>query len=136
LARELQLGEMLELIDKFVNVRELPGYIQKSHLGIIPYRADPATHYMLPVKLLEFVFMDVPVIASRLKTIEVYFAEDMLYFVPAEDIRAWADAIRCLYESEALRARLVENARRFTTHYNWRMESQKLISIYGQLASG
>jgi glycosyltransferase involved in cell wall biosynthesis len=136
LAQELHLGEMLELIDQFVNVRELPNYIQRTQMGIIPYRADPATRYMLPVKLLEFVFMELPVVASRLETICAYFDEDMLFYVPPEDVSAMADAVRKLYHSEELRLQLVENARSFTLRYNWEKESEKLYSVYDQLTSG
>jgi glycosyltransferase involved in cell wall biosynthesis len=132
-AEELRLGESFKLIDHFVNVWELPSYIEKCHLGVIPYRSDPATHYMLPVKLLEYVSMELPVVASRLETISVYFTDDMICFVPPEDIQAMADAIQSLYASEQSRRSLVKNARRFTQQYNWQKERLKLYSIYDRL---
>ena len=133
LAEQLQIQDMLELIDRFVNVREIPRYIQRTHLGIIPYRYDAATRYMLPVKLLEYVFMDVPVVASGLDTIRSYFDEDMLRFVTPGDVEALAEAVADLYYSEDSRDQLVKNARRFTERYNWEKESQNLYNLYDRL---
>ena len=133
MATELQLGETLQLIDHFVKVWELPDFILKTHLGVIPYRSDSATRYMLPVKLLEYVFMNVPVIASKLDTIRAYFDEEMIFFVPAEEPQSLANAVRKMYHSEQLRDQFVANARRFTELYNWSKESQKLYSVYDRL---
>ncbi len=133
MAAELQLGETFELIDHFVKVWELPDFIRKTHLGVLPYRYDSATRYAMPVKLLEYVFMDVPVISSRLDTILAYFDEEMIFFVPAEEPQLLADAVRKMYHSEQLRDQFVANARRFTEQYNWSKETQKLYSVYDRL---
>jgi glycosyltransferase involved in cell wall biosynthesis len=89
---------------------------------------------MLPVKLLEYVTMEIPVVTTRLQVVEHYFDESMVYYVPFEDVDAIADAIRQMYSSADLRNQFVQNAKRFTNCYNWKIERQKLASVYNRLS--
>ena len=132
---ELNLEEMVELKEEFVPVREIPDYIRRAHMGIIPYRTGPATKYMLPVKMLEFISMELPVVSARLETIAAYFDDQMIMFFPPEDIDALTDAIRKMFYSETLRKSLVENAKRFSNQFHWANESDKLVSVYEELTT-
>ena len=59
---------------------------------------------MLPVKLLEYVHMGIPVIAPRLKTIQYYFSEDQVMYYEPGDVDGLADCMRQLPASAAMRA--------------------------------
>ena len=133
LAADLQLGDTLQLNEGFVDVRELPSYIQMAHMAVIPLRADTAMRYALPVKLMEYVSMEVPVVISYLETISAYFDDDMVSFVPPENIFALADAVKRLYLSKQLRDRLARNASRFTKTHNWDLEREKLYKVFDLL---
>ena len=44
---------------------EIPGRLAEAHLGVVPTLRDDFTELLLPVKLLEYVHMGLPVVASR-----------------------------------------------------------------------
>lgn len=65
-------------------VEEIPSRLAQAHLGVVPTLRDDFTELLLPVKLLEYVHMGLPVIASRLPVIERYFGDDVLLAEPGD----------------------------------------------------
>ena len=63
---------------------------------------------MLPVKMIEYIALGIPVIAPELKTIQYYFSEEMVSFFPPEDVNSLAAAIIEIYQDEAKRKKQVE----------------------------
>ena len=128
LERLIGLVKDLELVDcvKFagrVPLKEIPSRIMQAHLGIVPILYDAFTRYMLPVKLMEYVRLGIPVIASRTETMEVYFDETMVrYFQPGNE-RELALHIVDLYQNPQKRDLLARNAEKFNNQFSW--ESQK-----------
>ena len=65
-------------------VEEIPARLAAAHLGVVPTLRDDFTELLLPVKLLEYVHMGLPVVASRLPVIERYFGDDVLLAEPGD----------------------------------------------------
>jgi glycosyltransferase involved in cell wall biosynthesis len=65
-------------------VEEIPARLTEAHLGVVPTLRDDFTELLLPVKLLEYVHMGLPVVASRLPGIERYFGDDVLLAEPGD----------------------------------------------------
>ena len=79
------MGDRIYFSKKLFRVESIAEMIQGASLGLIPNRRDVATDYMLPVKLLEYVHLGIPVIAPRLKAIQYYFSEDQVaYYEPGD----------------------------------------------------
>jgi glycosyltransferase involved in cell wall biosynthesis len=107
-----------------VPLERLPEYIERADAGIIPNRRSYSTdNFMLPVKLLEYLYMKKPIIAPKLSILERYFDESMLALFPAEDVNAMTEAICRLANDTNARSKLVENASRFISEHSW--ENQK-----------
>lgn len=123
LASRLSLGARVSFHPP-VPLEQLPAALQQATVGVIPNRASGATHLMLPVKLLEYTTLGIPVIASRLQTIEHYFDSSCLRFFEPGDPASLAKAIGELYESPALCLRLAENARRVMDVINWQNQRE------------
>jgi glycosyltransferase involved in cell wall biosynthesis len=124
LANESRLDGCVQF-NKSVPIEQLPPLITQADVGIVPYLNDRFTRYVLPVKLLEYVVLGIPVIASRLETLEVYFDDKMLrYFQPGNEVEL-ADHIVDLHCNPQKRERLVSNAGRFNETYNW--QRQKIL---------
>ena len=66
-------------------------------IGVIGNRRTAAGDLMLPVKMLEYICLDIPVVVPRLKTIEHYFSDDMVAYYEPEDVESLANAIYRLY---------------------------------------
>lgn len=121
-ARQLVVGKQLEGCVKFIDqvpIEELPRLLAEADVGLVPNRASNATHLMLPVKLLDYMALGIPTIASRLRTIEHYFSERAVRFVEPGNVGEMAEAIEELYRDRARRIELVSNARRAVERIGW-----------------
>ena len=89
-----------------VPFKEIPGKLEQAHIGVVPTRRDEFTELLLPVKLIEYVHMGMPVVSSRLPVIEHYFSDAELTFFEPGDPTSLADALcRVVRDPEAARRR-------------------------------
>jgi glycosyltransferase involved in cell wall biosynthesis len=131
LIKELSLETNIVL--KYIPVEQLSEIISQMDAGIIGNRNTTISNYMLPVKLLEYAYMEKPVIAPKNKIISRYFTEDMLCFYEPENIEEMAEKILFLYNDKEARKRFAANALKFTEQYNYKTEMQKYESVIRQL---
>ena len=85
---------------------------------------------MLPVKLLEYVALDIPAIVPRLPTIQYYFAEDMVQYYDPEDVESLAEAISQLHARSDARREQASRARAFINDYGWERQGAELVAMY------
>ena len=104
---------------KMFRVESIAQMIQGASVGLIPNRRDVATDYMLPVKLLEYVHLGIPVIAPRLLAIQYYFGEDQVVYYEPGDVDGLADCIRRLYADPEKRAVLARKSAEFAKSFHW-----------------
>jgi len=125
LVEELGLGRSVEFGAESVPVSDLPGLLAEADLGIVPLKRDSFTQYMLPVKMMEYVTLGIPVIVTRTATIERYFDDSMVQYVSGDSVDELARAIVELHQDPDRRERMVRNAREFDARNNW--DEQKLV---------
>ena len=118
LVDRLGLGARISFMD-LVPVEKLPALLVKADVGLVPYRPSSATHLMLPVKLLDYATLGIPVIAARLRTVEYYFGDGAVELFEPGNVSDLARAIKLLYRNPDLRERLVERARQSLDALNW-----------------
>lgn len=133
LSRELKIQEVIHIYDKYLPIEEIIEFLKKMDVVIVPNRKNSATELMLPVKLLEGVVLGLPVIVPRLKTIEYYFSEDMVYYFEPESVDSMADAIINAYNNETERKEKMRKAKRFIEKYGWEIQKFDLINLYKSL---
>jgi glycosyltransferase involved in cell wall biosynthesis len=104
---------------KMFRVESIAEMIQGAAVGIVPNRKDSATEYMLPVKLLEYVHLGIPVIAPRLRTIQHYLSETEVAYYEAGNVDDLAACIERLYRNPAERESLAKNAAVFAQKFSW-----------------
>jgi glycosyltransferase involved in cell wall biosynthesis len=97
----------------------LPRAFADAAAGLVPQRATDSTHLMLPVKLLEYAALGIPVIASRLSTIQHYFGPRELRFFEPENVESLADAIVEMRRDSVLRAEMAKRARIAAARLSW-----------------
>ena len=86
LAREIAVFDYIDFKPKGLPLDELPHHLSAMTVGVIGNRRSAASDLMLPVKLLEYIALDIPAVVPRLKTIEHYLTDDMVSFYEPEDI--------------------------------------------------
>jgi len=129
LIQDLDVDDVIELIDHFVSVEQLPPLLAEADLAVVPNRLTSSTQYILPVKLMEYVQMGIPAVVARTPTVEQYFDPTMVSFFEPEDVDGLAACIQELYASPGKRQDLARNAQRFTQKHNWRTEKQILYRV-------
>jgi glycosyltransferase involved in cell wall biosynthesis len=111
-----------------VPVEQLPALLVTADVGVVPYRPSAATHLMLPVKLLDYATLGIPVIAARLRTVEHYFGNHAVELFEPGSSADLARAISRLYHDPRLRHRLAESACQALKALNWERSTRSSSS--------
>jgi glycosyltransferase involved in cell wall biosynthesis len=109
-------------------VEQIPARLAAAHLGVVPTLRDDFTEMLLPVKLLEYVHMGLPVVASHLPVIERYFGDDVLLAEPGDpaSIAAAIEGVRADPTAAQMRA---ERASRRLAKIEWRRQRQGYLDL-------
>lgn len=130
LVSDLKLKRSVHFSGSFFPVEKIPEMVCGMDLGIIGNRRNLACdRYMLPVKLLEYVYLGVPVVAPRLDVIRHYFDEGMIRYYEPENVDQMADAIVALYHNREERERLAQSAASFYQSYSPPAQAQLYLNL-------
>lgn len=116
-------------------IEELPRLLRDATIGIVPNHASAATHLMLPVKLMEYAAMGIPVVASRLRAVEHYFGDGAARLVTPGDPQAMADAIEELFRDPALRSLMALKASQIVRDLSWDHQEADFFAAIDELVS-
>jgi len=133
LSKVAGVEEKVHFNKTMVPVEEMVELIRDMDVGVISNRQNAATELMLPVKMLEYMALDIPVVAPKLQAIHYYFDEHMIRYYEPGDVNSLADAIRHLYDQKERRKPQIEAARKFYDVYGWERHKQGLIHLYKEL---
>ncbi len=110
--------------------------ILAADVGVAPLRQDVFTDCGLPTKLLEYVAVGLPAIASRTATTADYFDDSMVLLFEPGNARDLADKLLAVYrDPQAAQERAIQ-ARRFTEQYNWAGERARYLTLIAHLLNG
>ncbi len=132
--QELGIEEYVTIRNRMLLLEALPEFLETKQLGVIPNRRNRATEMMLPVKMIEYISLGIPVIAPRLAAIEYYFSDEMLTFFDPDRTDSMAAAILEVHDSYGEAMRKAGNALRFLEQYGWNRHKEDLFSLYASLA--
>jgi glycosyltransferase involved in cell wall biosynthesis len=109
-------------------VEEIPARLEEADLGVVPTLRDDFTEMLLPVKLLEYVHMGLPVVASRLPVIERYFGDDVLLAEPGDpaSFAAAIEGVRSAPDSALTRA---QGASERLARIDWRRQREQYLQL-------
>lgn len=117
----------------FVPLNELPEIIADCHIGIVPQKPLKGTDYMLPVKLLEYLSIGLPVISVQNSVVKYYMKDVSLMFYDPADIDSFVGKVLEVMENPKLinsQREVVETVRE---KFSWSNEKLKLLEIYDKL---
>ena len=111
-----------------VPLEDIPSLANNADLGIVCYRnTDEATQLMLPLKLMEYISMEIPVLAVRNKAISYYFGENDLEYYESDNSESFAAKLILLIENPELLSKSVLKIKELNKKYNWETEKQKYL---------
>jgi glycosyltransferase involved in cell wall biosynthesis len=135
LVDELGLEDAVTVRRGFSLLEELLPTLRRAGGAVIPLIPDSFTRYMLPVKLLEYAAMHIPVIVTRTPTIEAYFDDASVMFAEPEDPGALARLMVELYRDPGRKRSLVSGAAEVIAQHSWEQERRRYLGIVDQLVA-
>jgi glycosyltransferase involved in cell wall biosynthesis len=134
LAREVAPGRV-EIAREPVPFALIPAELERAHIGVVPTAEDSFTELLLPVKLLEYVHMGLPVVASRLPCICDYFREgkELRMFTPG-DAHDLAAALRELSLDPGGARERALHAQSALAPIAWERQRERYLALVDELA--
>jgi glycosyltransferase involved in cell wall biosynthesis len=115
-------------------VESLQNELAQYDIGVIGNRRSLISERcMLPVKLLEYLYIGLPVIAPRLYVITKYFDDTMVEYYKPESRDDFAKKIVNLGRNASRSAGLVTAATVFFSNYNWESQRQLYLRLLCEL---
>ena len=127
--KELKLENIVHFDNNIYNVKELPEILKHFNVGIISYKRSKATEFMLPVKLLEYFSMGIPVIAPKTKVISHYFNSEMMLFYDRESPNNMIEVLDQIADNPEILFKIRENEYIHKSKYSWEGEKIKYKNI-------
>ena len=130
--------ERLRLQDRvtmkgFMSLERIAEIMSNVDLGVVPKRADSFGNEAFSTKIMEFMAMSVPVIASRTRIDEYYFSEDVLLFFESGRVEDLAEKILRLMRDPVRRTFQREESAKFIAHNNWLVKKQEYLDLVDRL---
>jgi glycosyltransferase involved in cell wall biosynthesis len=132
LTRRLTLDSKVKFIGS-VLPREIPRWLNRCDIGVLPTRQDVFLDFSFSNKLSEYIIMGKAVVVARLKTIRHYFSEDALaFFEPNNRADLAAQMVR-MYRHPGVRTRFAEKAREEYKPISWAVMKKRYLSLMDKL---
>lgn len=132
LARRHGLASKVKLLGQ-VPSADIPAWLKKCDVGILPIHRDVFLDFAFPNKLPEFVIAGKAVLVSRLKAIRHYFSEDALAYFEPDNPADLARHMVGLFRDPALRARLTVQASKEYAPIRWDVMKQRYLTLIDEL---
>jgi glycosyltransferase involved in cell wall biosynthesis len=105
----------------------VPHYVNMMDIATIPFKKNKVTDGTCPLKLLEYMAMERPVICTTLNEVKKMVSDKVVY---ADSVNEWEKQISLLYHDEILRERLGKDGRKFVEdNYSWKDICEKMEKI-------
>jgi glycosyltransferase involved in cell wall biosynthesis len=134
LARARGVGESVRFPGQVAST-DIPAWLRQADMGILPIRHDVFLDFAFPNKLPEFIFMDKPVLISRLKAIQHYFSDDALAYCAPNDAADLAQQMVRMYRNPHQRAQLAVTSKQEYLPIRWDVMRQRYIGLVEQLVA-
>lgn len=120
-------------ISGFVTIEEIAKTMADVDIGVVPKRSDSFGNEAFSTKIMEFMAMGVPVVASNTRIDRYYFNDQLVQFFNSEDVDDLASKILELAHDSAKCDALRSNAARFIEQNNWDVNKGEYLDLVDRL---
>ena len=133
LANDLNMQNRV-IFHPFLPSREIARVMASTDIAIEPKRATSAFgNEALSTKILEFMALGVPVIASKTKIHAYYYDNSIIQYYENDDEAELARQILRLKHSPELCDQMVANAKKYVQEYNWNVRKYDYLQLVDTL---
>jgi glycosyltransferase involved in cell wall biosynthesis len=134
LVQERRLGTHIA-IRRAVPLEKVAEIMATIDLGVVPKLNDSFGNEAFSTKIMEFMAMNVPVVASRTRIDEHYFSDETVQFFEAGNAEDLADKILYLMQNPDRRIALCERGTEFITHNSWQAKQHIYFDLVDRLVA-
>jgi glycosyltransferase involved in cell wall biosynthesis len=131
LSEQLGLNSKVRFLG-LVRPQEIPSWMKRCDVGVLATRQDIFLDLSFSGKLSEYIIMGKAVIASRLKTIRYYFAEDALAYFEPHNPADLANQMIGLYRDPARRRQMAERALQEYSPIRWKVMKDRYLQLMAE----
>lgn len=132
LIAENGLQDMVKLCG-LVPIEEVADLMASVDLGVVPKRSDSFGNEAFSTKIMEFMAMGVPVLASETRIDRYYFNDGLVQFFKSGDVEDLAEKIIRLIDDRDRRAALRRGAGAFIRENSWDVKKQQYLELVDRL---
>jgi glycosyltransferase involved in cell wall biosynthesis len=132
-AQRLDVEERVT-ITGWVPFEEVPGLLASAHVGLDTASATEVNHGSTMVKILEYLAVGLPVVATALRETQVT-GGDAVVTIEQDTVEAYAGAILELLSSTDIWQASADRARARGTQLMWPAQGERLVEAYRDLGS-
>jgi glycosyltransferase involved in cell wall biosynthesis len=133
-AVSLKLGEALRFFDP-LPLRDIARVMARADLAVVPKRADSFGNEAYSTKIMEFMALGVPVVASSTLVDRRYFDDSVLRFFESGNDEALAQAMIEVLGNAPRRQAMVARAAEYARRNSWSLHKQGYLDIIDALQS-
>jgi len=104
-------------------------------LGVVPKRAVSFGNEAFSTKILEFMAVGIPVLASSTRIDRLYFDDSQIMFFNSEDVDDLVSKMEILINGADIRKTLVENSSTYIAENNWDVKRKEYFGIVQKLVA-
>lgn len=131
----LGLQEMVQFLNRVYPLSEMPRMLADCNLGLVPVELNSITNYALPLKLLEYISLGLPVVTVRSAAIGYYFGEEDCFFYQPDDPNSLANLLDRIAENPQMLLQYRERAVQLREKFLWMHEKKKYINLLHELSN-
>lgn len=119
-----------------IPVNEVPEILASCDVAVASYADDENGNLVFPTKVFEALEIGLPVLCTRVKTVQDYLGDDALFYFSPEDLESLIDQVRLIRQNPDLVKKKILNGQKFLLDNNWENEKNKLIQIIVSMSDG
>ena len=130
--RVLALADRVHFFEP-VALAQVAALMADADLGIVPKRADAFGNEAYSTKIMEFMSVGIPVVASRTRIDDFYFNDEVVSFFEPQNVADLARAIKRVLRDSAYRERLVANGLKYAAENSWETAQHRYLDLVDRL---
>ena len=132
--RDEGLEDAVEFLG-WVDMPTLVDLLCRADVGIVAQKSSLYSNLVHTNKMFEYMLLDIPVVASRLRSTAHYFGDDAVEYFEPGSAESLADALVALHDDpERRRAMTAAAAEAYRTH-SWTVQKKVYLDAYERLLS-
>ncbi len=117
----------------WLDMPDLLSELGRADVGIVAQKSSPYSNLVHTNKMYEYMLLDIPVVASRLRSTVRYFGDDVVQYFEPGSVESLADALVALHADPERRRALVAAAQERYRACSWDAQKEIYLSAYDAL---